>query len=211
MPVHTKMLSSLFLLLPASCLAQSFTEAISGYPALSSFKALLRENPSLAPLLTSAAPGNSSQNYTILVPSNDAFIAYRKENDAEISSLPLADLKAALKYHILEEELPSAQIMTAPPSRLVIPTKLTDEKYNNRTAGAQLEEGAGNDNADGQVVILNVRTKKGKSKRDEDKEITVLSGLHDETKMTVLDGVWDHGVFQMVDKYATTIISNPTC
>ncbi|WEW58637.1 hypothetical protein PRK78_004105 [Emydomyces testavorans] len=201
MLVHVKQIHIL-LFLPAISVAQSLTEAIAGYPPLSDFNSLLRQTPNLAPLLTSPSQGNSSQNYTVLVPSNKAFDDYRAKYGADITGLPVPDLQAIIKYHILEQALPSAELLTAPPPRLVVPTELTAEQYNNRSAGADIQTAVKNENANGQVVIFKVQSQKGGSKR-QNKDISVSSGLYDSSKITILDGTWSHGIFQMIDSFLT--------
>ncbi|EER39130.1 conserved hypothetical protein [Histoplasma capsulatum H143] len=175
---------------------------LSGYPALSQFRSLLLNKPNIARLLTGAS--DNSQRLTFLVPSDDAFVAYRATNgDLEIADIPDLELEAIMRYHILSRSLPAAQLLSAPPNRLVIPTDLMEEKYNNRSAGPALD--AQNDtgeNNDGQVVIMSPQSA-GSSRKRQQEEVDVLSGLHESVTVTLLDGKWDGGLFHMVDGLLT--------
>jgi uncharacterized surface protein with fasciclin (FAS1) repeats len=181
--------------------AKSFLDAIAAYPQLSDFKSLLQGNPDLAPALTKGANGPASQQVTVLAPSNFAFDTYRASHGSDISQLPKPDLEALLQYHILVRKLPSAQFLNAPPPQRVIPTELMGDKYNNRSAGAALQSdtGTGEQNG-GQVVLFQVGTQAGGSKRDS-KAVAVKSGLGESVDLTVVDGLWDGGIFQVVDGY----------
>ncbi|PGH29058.1 hypothetical protein GX50_08190 [[Emmonsia] crescens] len=178
------------ILFPAISHAESLADALSGYPALSQFRSLLQNKPNVARLLT--GDFTDSQRFTFLVPSDDAFTAYRTANGgSDIADIPNPELEAILKYHILSRSLLSAQLLTAPPNRLVIPTELIEEKYNNRTAGPALEvQNETGDNSDGQLVIMSLQSAADSQKRQQE-ELDVLSGLHISVKMTLLDGEWD--------------------
>ncbi|PGH03021.1 hypothetical protein GX51_04339 [Blastomyces parvus] len=191
------------ILFPAISHAESLAEALSGYPALSQFRSLLQTKPNIARLLTGYS-ATSSQKFTFLVPGDDAFAAYRTANGgSEIADIQNSELEAILRYHVLSRSLPTAQVLTAPPGRLVIPTELIEEKYNNRSAGPALElENETGDNNDGQVVIMSLQSAAGTRKRQQE-ELDVLSGLHRTVKMTLLDGEWDGGLFHMVDGLLT--------
>lgn len=195
------------ILFPAISHAESLADALSGYPALSQFRSLLQNKPNVARLLT--GDFTDSQRFTFLVPSDDAFTAYRTANGgSDIADIPNPELEAILKYHILSRSLLSAQLLTAPPNRLVIPTELIEEKYNNRTAGPALEvQNETGDNSDGQLVIMSLQSAADSQKRQQE-ELDVLSGLHISVKMTLLDGEWDRGLFHMVDGYD---IYKPSC
>ncbi|KLJ05622.1 hypothetical protein EMPG_09331 [Blastomyces silverae] len=191
------------ILFPAISHAESLAEALSGYPALSQFRSLLQTKPNIARLLTGYS-ATYSQQFTFLVPGDDAFAAYRTANGgSEIADIPTSELEAILRYHILSRGLPTAQLLTAPPGHLVIPTELMEEKYNNRSAGPALElKNETGDNDDGQVVIMSLQSAAGTRKRQQE-ELDVLSGLHRTVKMTLLDGEWDGGLFHMVDGLLT--------
>ncbi|EGC44760.1 conserved hypothetical protein [Histoplasma capsulatum var. duboisii H88] len=197
---HILLLS--LILFPTISHAESLVEALSGYPALSQFRSLLLNKPNIARLLTGAS--DNSQRLTFLVPSDDAFVAYRATNgDLEIADIPDLELEAIMRYHILSRSLPAAQLLSAPPNRLVIPTDLMEEKYNNRSAGPALD--AQNDtgeNNDGQVVIMSPQSA-GSSRKRQQEEVDVLSGLHESVTVTLLDGKWDGGLFHMVDGLLT--------
>ncbi|OAX80841.1 hypothetical protein ACJ72_04823, partial [Emergomyces africanus] len=191
------------LLFPTTSHAESLADALSGYPALSQFRSLIQSKPNIARLLTGDS-ADSQQRFTFLVPGDDAFAAYRNANGgSDIADIPNSELEAILKYHILSRSLLSAQLLTAPPNRLVIPTELTEEKYNNRTAGPALErQNEAGDNSEGQLVIMSLQSEAGNQKRQQE-EFDVLSGLHKSVKMTLLDGEWDGGLFHMVDGLLT--------
>ncbi|PGH26771.1 hypothetical protein AJ80_01535 [Polytolypa hystricis UAMH7299] len=187
--------------------AQTLIDALDGYPALSEFKSLLERNPNLVPLLTTEDISNSSSpnRLTVLVPSNTAFAAYRDMHDPDIAGLPSTELQAVLQYHILTTDTPAIDLVTASPQRRVIPTELRQEQYNNRTGGAELEKSSsGAGSGDGQVVIFNtMEENENDRKRQITGKLEVLSGLYKSVNLTILDGVWARGLFQMVDGFLT--------
>ncbi|EEH17641.1 hypothetical protein PABG_00204 [Paracoccidioides brasiliensis Pb03] len=189
------------LLFSTTALAESLVEALNGYPSLSRFQSLLQDKPALAPLLSKGSPGSV---VTFLVPNDAAFAAFRAANGgSDISDLPNSELERILEYHILSRNLPSVKLLNPPPQSLVVPTQLTGEEYNNRSAGdaLQMVEGGGKQSSSGQVVVLNVGPQSLQKRQQE--EIDVLSGLYKSVKMTLIDGMWDGGLFHMVDGLLT--------
>ena len=183
--------------------AQSFLESISSDSSLDQFRSLVTSNPTLASLLTF----NSTSKVTVLVPSNAAFDQYQATYGVDISSLPTSELTAILQYQILNGQYTLANLM----GELVVPTYLTGQQYDNRTAGPGINviatEHSANTSQSGQVVILksnNTSSSGGKMavRQSGVGGVTVVSGLDMEANLTITDGLWDNGVYQIINKYA---------
>lgn len=191
---------SLLYLAVVSASAQTLLDAISKYTELSTFTKLYGNNTGLSGLL----PSNSSISYTILIPSDLAFEAYEQQNSQSILLLAPSDLIAQFQYHILVGNHTSADFSQQ--SRgVTIPTLLTDEKYNNRSAGSALVDAAGSSEAaKGQVVVVQGDTgsRPGKMKFfvRQDTQTSVRSGMGEDAVMNAVDGVWEGGRFQIIDK-----------
>lgn len=149
-------------LFTTSTFAQSLLEAIAGYPGLTNFVTLLQNNPNLANALLSNANRSSlslSEPTTVLIPSNEAF---RKESTLfglPYQNLTVEQLQPYLQYHLLVGSVTSTNLTN---STLTVPSFLSAEQYNNRSAGAALgADTSGSHN--GQVVILSpIRTSSNK-------------------------------------------------
>jgi len=190
--------------------AQSFLDSISSDSSLGRFKTLLTSNSALAPLLTTF---NSSSKITVLVPSNAAFAQYKAAYGVDISSLPAPELTAILKYQTLNGQYTLANLV----GELIVPTYLTGQQYDNRTAGPGINLIAAGHSANtsqgsssGQVVILkshvNSTTSSGGKMAVRQSGlggVTVISGLNTKVNLTITDGLWDNGVYQIIDQFLT--------
>ena len=181
--------------------AQSFLTALSQFPQLSNFTTLMRNNPGLAgALLTSNA--SSLTQITVLVPDNSAFDKLEASLGAPIGSLSVTQLEPILQYHLLVGKLTANDF--AAQNGTTVPTFLNGPKYNNRSAGAALgSSGATGDPHNGQVVFIQAISPNSKRfivGRQASPIATVQGGLGHRINMTAVDGHWDGGVFQTVDK-----------
>ena len=182
MPVATAFFVTIFL---ASLVgATSFLHSVSAVPQLSNFTNLYINNPILASLLVT---GSATLPFTILVPNNDAFISYENSYGHPVTALSSEDLQTLISYHVLVGHLNSDNFTN--PKGLTIPTLLTEQMYNNRTPGPELEDGFGN-NAGGQVVYI--------SPAVNSTAYLVKSGLGMNVTILAIDGSWDNGWFQEV-------------
>jgi hypothetical protein len=82
---------------------------------------------------------------------------------------------------------------------------LVGEQYNNRSAGAALSANFSNPaSANGQVVFiqsgLQSSSKKFRVRGAGLQSLVVRSGLSSDANLTALDGIWDGGMFQMIDQ-----------
>jgi uncharacterized surface protein with fasciclin (FAS1) repeats len=184
--------------------AQSFLESISSDSSLDQFRSLLTSNPTLASLLTF----NSTSKVTVLVPSNAAFDQYQATYGVDISSLPTSELTAILQYQILNGQYTLANLV----GELVVPTYLTGQQYNNRTAGPGINVIAAGHSANtsqsGQVVILNSNNTSSSGGKMAVRQsgvggVTVVSGLDTEANLTITDGLWENGVYQIINQFLT--------
>jgi uncharacterized surface protein with fasciclin (FAS1) repeats len=176
----------------------SLLDAISVYPQLSNFTAFYQNNIEAANLLLT---NSSTELRTILIPNNDAFANFELQYGVPIWSLSAADLEALLQYHILVGKLTAANF--SQPSGLTVPSLLTGEQYDNRSAGPELSSNFGNtEHANGQVVYISSAGQSGSRKlafrQSGTPDLQVRSGLGAEADLTPLDGVWDGGMFQEV-------------
>jgi len=184
--------------------AQSFLTAISQFPELSNFTTLMYDNPGLAgALLTSNA--TSLTQITVLVPDNSAFDKLEAELGVPIDSLTVEQLEPILQYLVLVGELTTNNFTVQ--NGTTVPTFLNGPMYNNRSAGAALgSSGAANDPHNGQVVFIEaINGGSSSSKRFTVRQLappvaTVQGGLGHQINMTAVNGYWDGGVFQIVDK-----------
>lgn len=183
--------------------AQTFLEAISQYSQLDNFTTLMTNNPGLAgALLTSNA--SSLTQTTVLVPDNSAFDKLQTLLGVPVGSLSVAQLEPILSYHVLVNELTSDNFTVE--NGTTQPTFLTGELYNNRTAGAALgSSGAEGDPKNGQVVFIEAKDDPIDARRFTVRQlpspgVEVKGGLGHVINMTAVDGRWDGGVFQIVDK-----------
>jgi hypothetical protein len=85
---------------------------------------------------------------------------------------------------------------------------LTDEQYNNRSAGAALQTQFGK-NANGQVLFFSTdsipSTKKLRVKVRQAQAggatANVRAGVSEVAVLELVDGAWDDGIFQIVDQF----------
>jgi hypothetical protein len=168
--------------------AQSFFNAISQYSQLSDFTVFYANNFAQASQLLT---NSSTESHTVLVPSNDAFANYERDNGYSITALPVAELEALIQYHVLVGSLTTANFSGS--RGLTSPSLLVGEQYNNRTVGAALLSNFSNPAAgDGQVVFiqsgLQSSSKKLLVRQMGLQSLYVRSGLSSDANLTVLDG-----------------------
>ena len=197
------------LLITALCLlscatgagAQSFFDAISQYPQLSNFTLFYQDNfPIASQLLTNS----STEPRTVLIPNNNAFANFERDNGYPITELPGTELLSLIQYHVLVSSLTATNFSES--RGLTVPSLLVGGQYNNRSAGMALSSSFGNDQgADGQVVFirsgLQSSNKKFLVRRSGAQSFGVHSGLSSDVNLTALDGVWDGGRFHEVDQF----------
>jgi hypothetical protein len=179
--------------------AQSFLKAISAYPQLSDFTNLLTTNPGVASSLLSFS---ASAPQTVLVPDDNAFLSFQQSTGQPFSNQSQDYLQAVGQYHILNGNLTSQDFLHA--EGITVSTGLTGPTYNNRTAGdALISSGATTGNHDGQVVFIapNTTSTSFSARQLGSGGAYVQSGLGHQVNLTAVDGVWDGGVFQIVDGY----------
>lgn len=179
-------------------LAQDLATAISNYTDLSSFRSALTSFPSLFDSVLPSSP----TGVTVLIPSDDAFQKFLNQTGTELTSLPFSLLVATLQYHVLDAEMTSANFTA--PRGVTVPTLLTDQQYNNRSAGAELIDTYGENAAKGQVLFISpdpispARLRVRQPSR-RDTNVNLRGGLGQGGVMTAVDGVWTGGYFQVID------------
>jgi len=165
---------------PASDLAS----ALAQYPALSNLRSLVNQNPTLV----NSIVGNS-KNLTVLAPSNEAFSGYATAHDGQaLGNATTEFITNTLSYHILAGGLRYDSISESGLG-LTVPTLLTGELYNNRSAGPSLAAAFG-PGANGQVVYV---TKSSDG-------FLQIQASQEHVNLTALDKSWSGGVVQLVDK-----------
>jgi len=180
--------------------AKSFVEAISDYPELSNFTSLLNSNYGLASIFYSISP---TAPQTVLVPDNNAFESFQKSTGQAFASQPYDYIQNVINYQLLNGNLKSEDF--GHPAGITVPTGLTGPTYDNRTAGSSLiSSGASTGKHDGQVVFIAPSTTPTSfnSRQLGLKGAYVQSGSGRKVNLTAVNGVWDGGVFQIVDGYA---------
>jgi transforming growth factor-beta-induced protein len=202
------MLSTAFplvlVLLPKLAVAQTLQSAISVYPQCSQFNQILTDHPEISTQLLANAT-----NVTVLVPSNSALNKYAIENGQSLDGGDLTndDILAILQYHVAVKQLKGSDFADTGPQGLTVPTLLTDRDHNNRSAGADLVNAYGAA-ADGQVLFFStspisdgtVSVKVRKFKRQATPSTNVRGGLDGTTNLTIVDGKWTGGLFQIVNE-----------
>ncbi|KAK3945854.1 FAS1 domain-containing protein [Diplogelasinospora grovesii] len=175
--------------------------ALSKYPETSTFQSLLQSNPQM---ITSTTPSNDKGGVTVLVPNNDAFTKFTNASGGTpITSQPTDKLINIFQYHVMAAPLTSANFTD--PKGLMVPTLLTAEAYNNRTAGADLVNAYGSKAALGQVLYvskdpispLRLRVRQSAT------GVNLRGGEALNAGMDPVDGTWSGGRFQMVDTILT--------
>ncbi|KAL8806614.1 MAG: hypothetical protein Q9182_001262 [Xanthomendoza sp. 2 TL-2023] len=179
----------------AAAQAQSLLNATARYAQLSNFNDLLSSFPDIAAsLITNIS--TSEQRQTILVPSNEAFSAYRQRNGASISSLSSSDVGNILNYHTLQGALSSSDIQR--PSGLISETALRNSTYARRNETDSLP----------QVVFIS-STETAARRKIKARQISALSsvdvrsGEGNEVELEQTPGNWSGGVFYVVNGFLT--------
>lgn len=114
----------LWFLLSSLVFSQTISEILSADPQLSSLASYVASFPSLAQQF------RTSDNFTFLAPTNDAFSTWVVGNHSSDY------VEATLKYHLLNGTYPSASLSSTP---LFIPTALTNTSYCNVTGGQRVK------------------------------------------------------------------------
>lgn len=136
--------------------SQSLLDAISTYPQLSNFTALMRDNPALANALLTANATSLTGDITVLVPDNSAFTKVSSLYNISMSSLTLQQIEPFLSYQVMVGQYTSNNFTTQ--GGITAPTFLSGPQYNNRSAGAALgSSGANGDIRNGQVVFIQAK------------------------------------------------------
>jgi uncharacterized surface protein with fasciclin (FAS1) repeats len=162
--------------------ASDLSGALAQYPSLSTLRQLVNQQPTII----NALFGNN-KNLTVLAPSNEAFTEYTAKNHQQLASVSTELLSNTLSYHILAGGLPYSRFDTT--RGLTVPTLLTGELYNNRSAGVSLAASFG-PGANGQVVLI---------QKNSDGYVQVQASQL-RVNLTGLDKQWSGGYIQMVDK-----------
>ncbi|KAB5554686.1 fasciclin domain-containing protein [Coniochaeta sp. 2T2.1] len=195
-------IAALVLGLSHSVLAQDLSTALQKYPEVSTFQNLISQVPGGASsLLPSGLSPNSTKGVTVLVPSNEAFSTFlNATNTANVTDVPLDQLVNVLFYHIMYAKMTSANFSA--PGGVIVPTLLKDEKYNNRSAGAELVNIYGADEAQGNVLFISkdpINPVKFRVRQQQDDSVALRGGMGQGGSINAIDGVWDLGYFQIVD------------
>ena len=184
--------------------AQSLLSAISTYPELTEFSSLLTSNPVLATSLLSSA---ASAPKTLLIPNNNAFLTYQTTTGVSLpttlqNATSSSLFEQVLKYHTLNGSYAAASF--APEKGVTIPSLLTGETYNNRSSGSALNSASAGQK-DGQVVFIASDTGSStftvRARQLGSEAAFVQSGLGRKVNLTATEGVWDGGLFHIVDGY----------
>lgn len=204
--------------------SQSLVEAISAFPELSNFTSLMIANPGLAGALLTSNASSLTGPATVLVPDNSAFTKLSVRYNIPMGKLSLQQLEPYLEYHLLVGLVGSANFST--PGGITVPSYLTGPTFNNRSAGAALgSTGANGDIHNGQVVFFEAKsttttangTKKFALRQLQNPTVNAQGGLarmivrylptllnqpdaNGIQNLTAVDGVWDGGYFQIVDR-----------
>jgi uncharacterized surface protein with fasciclin (FAS1) repeats len=181
--------------------AQDLATALAPVQDASSFRAILQNRPEISTQLLSGVTG-----VTVLVPNNDAIARYTAANGGQPLTQTLTDnqILGLLQYHILGKSLLGTDF-EASANGTTIPTLLDQTQYNNRSAGSALQNTFGQ-YANGQVLfistakITNGFKVKVKRQATPGTGINVRGGLDQTTNLTIVDGKWNGGTFQIVDE-----------
>ncbi|KAL0942479.1 beta-ig-h3 fasciclin [Colletotrichum truncatum] len=175
--------------------SQSLVDALSKYPALSSFQQLLKDSPGIINV-------NAKNVATVLVPDNEALSAFVKLNNAtSISQLSTERLRSIFQYHTLAAALNTTDFSAS--RGLTVPTKLVDTLYNLRSPGPALIKQFGEE-ANGQVLYISKDTLNSPKFRvrqtgSTGDKASLRAGLGQTAELTGVDGVWDGGYFQVIN------------
>lgn len=178
---------------------QSLSNALSSHADLSTFNEILSSYPSI----TSHITARTKNEFTLLVPTNDALAKFlQQSNVSRITQLPVNRLLTVFRYHILDAPMTASNFSA--PKGIMVPTKLRDELFNLQTPGPAIIGQYGQD-AQGQVLFVSpstinptkFRVRQGTS--SDDHTASLRGGLGQTAELTSIDGVWDGGYFQSVD------------
>lgn len=174
--------------------------ALEVYDQLTTFAGILAQNPRLFDLVINP---NTTSNITVLAPTNDAITTFLQTAGVnKLDEIPTADLYALLQYHVLDAPMTSANLSL--PHGITVPTTLRDSQFDNRTAGPQITNLFG-PGATGQVVFVSQKAVTGITRLKARKTLSgsplnIRGGLGDTGGLTAIDGTWDGGYFQAVDR-----------
>ncbi|KAJ0307040.1 hypothetical protein COL5a_009489 [Colletotrichum fioriniae] len=180
---------------------QSLSNALSSHADLSTFNEILSSYPSI----TSHITARTKNEFTLLVPTNDALAKFlQQSNVSRITQLPVNRLLTVFRYHILDAPMTASNFSA--PKGIMVPTKLRDELFNLQTPGPAIIGQYGQD-AQGQVLFVSpstinptkFRVRQGTS--SDDHTASLRGGLGQTAELTSIDGVWDGGYFQSVDAF----------
>ena len=200
--MRTNSIAALALGVSQSVLAQVLSTALQRYPEVSTFNGLISQVPGgVSSLLPSGLSPNSSKGVTVLVPSNDAFSSFLNASKiANVTDVPIDQLVNILFYHIMYAKMTSANFSA--PGGVIVPTLLKDKKYNNRSAGADLINRYGADEAQGNVLYIStdpINPVKFRVRQEQGDSVALRGGMGQGGSINAIDGVWDLGYFQIVD------------
>ncbi|KAL8673190.1 MAG: hypothetical protein Q9168_002382 [Polycauliona sp. 1 TL-2023] len=183
--------------------AQSLLNVTARYSQLSNFNELLSSFPDVAAgLLTNISASSSRQ--TILIPSNEAFDNYHRQNGANVSSLSSSDVGNILNYHTLQGALSSSDIQQ--PNGLVSETALRDPTY------ARRENATDAGDSLPQVVYIS-STETAAGRKIKARQVNALSsadvrsGEGNDVELEQQPGNWTGGVFYVVNGFLTLPVS----
>ena len=131
-----------------------------------------------------------------------AFLNFLEVTGQSFADQPYNYLQNIINYQLLNGNLTFQDILH--PAGLTIPTGLTGPTYNNRTAGSVLiSSSALTGNHDGQVVFIapNTTSTSFGPRQLGSAGAYVQSGLGHQVNLTAIDGIWDGGMFQIIDGY----------
>ncbi|KAF2264099.1 FAS1 domain-containing protein [Lojkania enalia] len=187
--------------------AQTLLEAISTNPSLSNFVTFYSTNEEFARTLFY---NESKWPITVLVPNNDAFERYQRENNVSLTDINASNLLALVQYHTLVSNLTKDNF--SDPIGATIPTQLDGPQYNNRTAGTSLAaKFGGPERASGQVVFIQPQGESSTSfllsrQVEGSSSSSVRSGLGSNVNLTALEdneNAWDGGRFHIINGLLT--------
>jgi hypothetical protein len=131
-----------------------------------------------------------------------AFLSFQEVTGQSFASQPYIYLQNIINYQLLNGNLTFQDFLY--PAGLTVPTGLTGPTYNNRTAGSALiSSSASTGNYNGQVVFIapNTTSTSFSPRKLGFTGVYVQSGLGHQVNLTAIDGIWDGGMFQIIDGY----------
>ncbi|KAJ9156070.1 FAS1 domain-containing protein [Pleurostoma richardsiae] len=173
--------------------------AIANYTELSTFSQVLQANPSL----NTAFP-TDGEGITLLIPDNAAFEKLFNQTNQSVQAFNADLFLPVLRYHIMAAKLTSKNFTT--PRGLTVPTLLTGDEYNNRSAGADLVNDYGSQAAEGQVLAVSkdpINPAKLRLRQSSAEGASLRGGLGLTASVSAVDGQWSLGYFQIIDVVLT--------